>query len=1046
MPHSPRWKKPGFVLSLCLAAAGLAALPGRTKSAAVPVGPYFNGIFPAEAPGSAPAFSTANAFPCLTFTDPVWIAEIPGTPDMVLVEKGGKLKRFPNDRRASPASLSVPLDLGSRLQVSEDQGVYQIAFHPDFAKAGSPHAADIFLTYSYRPSLAGAGPDASMWRLSRFRWPSAAGAIDPASESVLIQQYDPNRWHNGGAMAFDGEGFLLVTCGDGGGTDDQFGQSQSVEGGFFGGVFRIDVGNDLSRSHPIRRQPSEPRGKPKGFPPSFTQGYSIPNDNPWLDPEGRYLEETYAIGLRSPHSASYDPATGDLWVGDVGRTDREELNLVRKSANLQWPFMEGDVPGPKAKDIVRGVETPPAYAYDRSMGGCIIGGMCYRGARWADALGGMVLFGDNLKGTLHAWQPTEAGVRPAAREILSSLGAGIYSGLANLCTDSAGEIYLLKLNGRNRDGGSVRMLVPGKPGIAAPALLSATGLFSDTIGLEPSASLVSYEVASPSWSDGAIKSRWIALPNDGNRDSDGERIAYSAEGNWTFPAGTVFVKHFDVRTDERNPSAVKRMETRVIVCTDHGGKYGLTYRWNEEGTDAFLLTDGAQADYTLTRADGSAVSFKWSFPAAGECFLCHTDLSGQALGLRTRQISRSVARPESAKPHNQLALFNSQGMFRRTLGAADLANVLEARALGDESAPLEHRVRSYLDVNCSHCHQPGGSVDYFDARLQTPLQAQGIVNVPLKGQYRLKGGRYLAPGDPAASAVYTRMATCAPGISMPPLGHHRVDETAASLLAEYIRGLDCRSNSPSPRPLARYLCFTAPVGEDGYAAIAELAVLDNHDEPFPQAEISIAGVNGEEIPGHSRHLIDGDPATFWSSSKLPGSSVSITLDLATPRVVGGFEYVPRQDSASGRLRSYQVHRSMDGIDWTLMVEGSIATATGPVTAVHRFEGPSETRPPACTLAAAALSDRREFPVTITFDTEVTGFEVSDIHVSGGRVKSLRGHGYYYVATVFSDKPRVSISVPAGAAATPAHGNTESNTVEVAIPKNTGFRFRSEPEP
>ena len=98
--------------------------------------------------------------------------------------------------------------------------------------------------------------------------------------------------------------------------------------------------------------------------------------------------------------------------------------------------------------------------------------------------------------------------------------------------------------------------------------------------------MIPYDVANPLWSDAAAKQRWIILPNDGTHDSPAEDIGFDEEGNWIFPAGTVFVKHFEVALDDNNASLVKRLETRFLICTDGGGKYGFTYRWNTAGTDA----------------------------------------------------------------------------------------------------------------------------------------------------------------------------------------------------------------------------------------------------------------------------------------------------------------------------------------------------------------------------------------------------------------------------------------------------------------------------
>ncbi|WP_264502245.1 PQQ-dependent sugar dehydrogenase [Luteolibacter flavescens] len=680
--------------------------------------------------------------------DPLWVGDLPGSDDLVVIEKTGFIRRFPNSPDATPGQMKVVLDLSASVQVSEDQGLYQIAFHPDFGKAGFTHANDVFITYNHRPAASGAGPNHSVWRLSRFRWQPALGTIDPSSESVLIQQYDPHRWHNGGAMAFDASGFLLVTCGDGGGANGEFGLIQKRNGGFFGGVLRIDVDNDPARSHAIRRQPASPVG---GAFASFSQGYGIPNDNPWLSTAGTVLEEFYAIGLRSPHSMSLDPVTGEIWVGDVGQSAREELNLIKRGANYEWPFMEGTLAGPvlRSKFTVVGIETPPVYSYDRTEGGCVLTGGRYQGAKWSALLGGGILFADNSQGALREMKWDPDGGPPVVRQIVSGLGIGIYSGISGICTDAAGEIYILKLNGESQPGGTIRKLATASTAPTAPALLSATGLFSDTRQLVPSPALRPYEVASPLWSDGASKRRWLVIPNDGNRNLVSERILYSATGNWSFPEGSVFVKHFEMPVDARNPSVVKRLETRVIVCTPGGSKYGLTYRWNEQGTDAVLLTDGAEETFAVTGQDGSTETRTWSYPSRANCLECHGDASGQALGLRTHQMNLPVQRPVTGEIEGQLQLLNEERLFTTTnevsyapssLSAAHLDTALESRRIDDVAAPLEHRVRSYLDSNCAHCHQPNAAVPYFDARLQTPLASQRLMNEAIRGQFHLPGG------------------------------------------------------------------------------------------------------------------------------------------------------------------------------------------------------------------------------------------------------------------------------------------------------------------
>jgi len=103
---------------------------------------------------------------------------------------------------------------------------------------------------------------------------------------------------------------------------------------------------------------------------------------------------------------------------------------------------------------------------------------------------------------------------------------------------------------------------PAQSGAAVPQTLSATGAFSHVGTLQPAPGLISYEVNSPLWSDGAVKKRWIAIPSDGNRNSASEQIEFRANEPWTFPVGTVAIKHFEMPNDESNPFSTERLETR----------------------------------------------------------------------------------------------------------------------------------------------------------------------------------------------------------------------------------------------------------------------------------------------------------------------------------------------------------------------------------------------------------------------------------------------------------------------------------------------------
>ncbi len=1049
MPSPPRFAE---TVSLCLALSAwlLGAVPRAEAQpggldAPQAVGAFFNGTFPSATPGQASGWTTENAFPNLTFVDPLWLTPIPGTGDLLLVGKNGRLWRFANNPAVTQAQVVEVLDWASKTQTGEDQGFYRIIFHPEFGQANSPNANFAYVCYNHKPDLPEAGPNCSLWRVSRFTWLPATGKLDPNSEFVLMSQFDRDQWHNGGGLFFDSAGFLNIVGGDGGdspggggrdGPDASLSRTQRLDFGLFSGVFRIDVNNDPAKSHPIRRQPLSPAAKPSNWPVSFSQGYGIPNDNPWLDPGGSVLEEYSVLGLRSPHTAHYDAVTGEIWIGDVGGAEREELSRVVKGDNAQWGYREGSVSGPGAAAVPPiGIDTPPVLDYGRSTGGCIIGGMRYRGAKWNGLLGGKVLYGDLLVGRIWATTLDGSGGNPVSQLIVEGFPIGQKAGLANFCTDAAGEIYLMNLNGMNQPGGTIRKLVVQGMAAEPPQLLSQTGVFTNLATLAVAPGVVPYSVATPLWSDGAAKKRWMILPNNGTHDTAAERIGFSAEGNWLFPAGTVFVKHFEVATNENNPAAVKRLETRFLVCTTNGGKYGVTYRWNAAGTDAELLTTGAEENFTVTLQNGGSETRRWSYPSRGDCLQCHNTASGQALGVRTHSLNENFHYDATGRTANQLATFNALGMFDTTLTQAQLGDFIESRAIDDTTAPIEHRVRSYLDTNCSHCHRPGGAVDYFDARLGTPLNAQGLIDAMLHGHFDLgPDGRYVKPADPDLSAVQVRMASVGNSAAMPPLAKNLVDQKAVDLLDDYINGLVPAEFETVPAPLARYVRLTAlsEVNGNSVTSVAEFSVLDGNGSQIPQSALTVHEVDSQEVVDETApaiRAIDGNIDTYWHTewgNPQPPPPHHLTVDLGSLRGVGGFIYTPRQGIPNGRIAGYQVHHSTDGVNWTLMTSGVWPNDD----IAKRFDGLVAKRKARCQIAGPGGVVHGPFDVTVVFDTDVTDFTAGDVQVSGGVVSKLRGKGYYYVATISPTAANISVSLPADVANTIALGSRASAVLPV----------------
>jgi len=360
---------------------------------------------------------------------------------------------------------------------------------------------------------------------------------------------------------------------------------------------------------------------------------------------------------------------------------------------------------------------------------------------------------------------------------------------------------------------------PGESNFGLPLLLSETGAFSDLATLEPVAGLTPYDVNAPLWSDGAKKLRWIAVPSDGVRDSAEEKIVFRADAPWTFPVGTVLVKHFELATDEIDPSVRRRLETRFLIILPGGSFYGVTYRWRADGSEADLLGDGASTTVTIQKADGSTRDQTWDFPARLDCTACHNLGAGAVLGVETHQLNGDYSYPTGTR--HQLREWSDQGLFDVPVEEADLPSLLRSVHVNDSSESLERRVRSYLDANCSHCHYPGNLSTGFDLRYTTPLNGQHIVNGEPLYPLGIPDAKVVAPGDPSASVMHYRMQTT--GVHrMPALGSVEVDAVALETLEAWITSLPSSGNAA---PVA-----VDDVGRTFESTSVELVILGNDSD------------------------------------------------------------------------------------------------------------------------------------------------------------------------------------------------------------------------
>ena len=329
------------------------------------------------------------------------------------------------------------------------------------------------------------------------------------------------------------------------------------------------------------------------------------------------------------------------------------------------------------------------------------------------------------------------------------------------------------LDTRDPIGPYLNNIMPPRNGtFAFPPVLSATGAFSNLSTLSPSTGLIPFTVNSPLWSDAAIKSRWIAVPNDGPPYTSDEQISFVPVGEWGFPNGTVFVKHFELTVNEIT-GARKRLETRLLVRNADGAVYGVTYKWRDDNSDADLLPGALNEDISITTSSGATRIQTWSYPSRGQCLVCHNNAANYVLGVKTHQMNGNFTYPATGRTDNQVRTFAHVGLLNPTPNEADIPNFLKSVAVTDTSATVQYRMRSWIDANCSQCHRPGGPGPGYDGRLYTPLESQNLIN------------NYVRFRDVAGSELYQR-DNALDSTKMPPLAKNLVHEAAMANLRQWI--------------------------------------------------------------------------------------------------------------------------------------------------------------------------------------------------------------------------------------------------------------------
>lgn len=328
--------------------------------------------------------------------------------------------------------------------------------------------------------------------------------------------------------------------------------------------------------------------------------------------------------------------------------------------------------------------------------------------------------------------------------------------------------------------GNLPMTTPPPLGTGddAPLLLSQISAFSDLNQMIPNQGIIPYAMIEEFWSDGADKNRWVAVPFDGSAGAVNIPIVFADTDPWIFPRGTVIIKHFEVEG--------QKLETRFEVKGEDDVFYYLTYKWNAQQTDATLLT-GSDTQVVNT-SNGPQT---WYFPSREECVNCHLTEVGSVLGLHTKHINRDLLYPSTGILSNQLITLSHIKLIDEKITNSNVANYIALSAKDDLSATLEDRARSYIDVNCSNCHQPDvQNSAMFDGRYSTPIDEQMIVYGPLVYDEGLIDPLVIVPMEVNRSMLHFRTNSLINGIAMPPLAKNMIDTEGVQLIEDWINSLE----------------------------------------------------------------------------------------------------------------------------------------------------------------------------------------------------------------------------------------------------------------
>ena len=312
-----------------------------------------------------------------------------------------------------------------------------------------------------------------------------------------------------------------------------------------------------------------------------------------------------------------------------------------------------------------------------------------------------------------------------------------------------------------------------------PKKLSEYGFFKDMNNQIPSDGVLPYDLISPLFSDYADKLRFIYIPEN-------ETAAYKPNKVFDFPNGTTLIKTFAYLNDYQNSKIPKQLlETRLLIKKNDKWE-NVSYIWNDDQNEAFLSVAGKTISTKFINESGDLVDVRYRVPNINQCKECHvSNKKITPIGPKARNLNRDYEYFDGRM--NQLTKWHNQGWI---VNKIDEKNMVD---WSDKSSSLNAKARSYLDINCAHCHIEGGSADTSGLYLNYTENRKinlGIYKKPVATGRASNNLSYsIVPGKPKESILLFRMESLDPGIMMPESGRALQHKEAIELINEWIKNL-----------------------------------------------------------------------------------------------------------------------------------------------------------------------------------------------------------------------------------------------------------------